>query len=62
MLTKSFEDKSHDSAMFFEGLREDEDVIEIDAQHTLHDQVLEDVIHHCLEGRGGVGKSEEHYQ
>src|ERR1700733_108125 len=48
--------------MFSNGLREDEDVIEIDAYHALVNEVLEDVIHHGLEGRRGVGESKEHHQ
>ena len=62
MLTKSFEYKSGDSAMFFEAFHEDENVIQVDTYHTLHDQVLEDVVYHHLEGQRGVDQSKEHYQ
>ena len=48
--------------MFFEAFREDENVIQVDTYHALHNQVLEDVIHHHLEGRKRVGQSKEHYQ
>ena len=40
--------------MFFEGLREDEDVVQIDYDYAFRDKILEDVVHHCLEGGGNV--------
>jgi hypothetical protein len=48
--------------MFFDALREDEDVVEVYVNHTFHDEVLENVIHHHLEGGGRVSESEKHHQ
>jgi hypothetical protein len=48
--------------MFFDALREDEDVVEVYANHAFHDEVLENVVHHRLEGGGRVGESEKHHQ
>jgi hypothetical protein len=41
---------------------ENEEVIHIDDEPSFSDHVSEGVIHESLEGRGGVGKSEEHYR
>ena len=40
----------------------DEDVVEVYHDVARQDEVLEDVVHHCLEGRGGVGQAEVHHQ
>ena len=48
--------------MLFQGLHEDEDVIQVYAYMSLHDKVLENVIHHGLEGSRAVGESKEHNQ
>jgi len=40
----------------------DQDVIQIDHHDAFHYEVLEDVIHHSLEGGQTVGHSEEHHQ
>src|SRR5262249_15179633 len=40
----------------------DEDVVEINHDISGQDQVLENVVHHGLERRGGVGQAEVHYQ
>ena len=45
-----------------QGLGEDQDVIQVHADHSFHDGVTEDVIHHCLEGGWTVSESKEHYQ
>jgi hypothetical protein len=47
--------------MLFEGLREDENVIEVNDNMPLCNKVCEDVIHHGLEGRRRICESEEHY-
>ena len=38
----------------------DEHVIHIDDQPSFVDEVLEGMVHVCLESGGGVAKSEEH--
>src|SRR5258706_1315857 len=43
-----------------EGVGVDEDIIHIAYGLTIVDEVLEDIIHHCLEHHGGVTQSEEH--
>jgi len=43
-----------------QGLREDEDVVQIDHDHAFQDEVLEDVVHHRLEGGRTVHEAEEH--
>jgi hypothetical protein len=40
----------------------DEDVVEVDHDISRQNEVLEDVVHHCLEGGQGVGKAEVHHQ
>jgi hypothetical protein len=40
----------------------DEDVIKVDHDISRQDEVLEDVVHHCLEGGRGVGKAKVHHQ
>jgi hypothetical protein len=39
---------------------EDQDVVEIDGDDAFGDQVLEDLIHHCLEGGRTIGEAEVH--
>ena len=41
---------------------DNEDVIKVHYDIARQDEVLEDVIHHCLEGRRGVGQAEVHHQ
>src|SRR5258706_6519619 len=43
-----------------EGVGVDEDIIHIAYGLTIVDEVLEDIVHHCLECHGGVTQSEEH--
>jgi len=43
-------------------LGEDQDVVQIDHHNTFCYEVLEDVIHHGLEGSWTVSHSKEHYQ
>jgi hypothetical protein len=62
MFAKSFEEQSGDMSMFLDGLREDENVIEVNTDDSFHDEVLEDVVHHSLEGGGRISESEKHHQ
>jgi len=39
-----------------------QDVIQVDHHDTFHYEVLEDVVHHSLEGDQAVSHAEEHYQ
>src|SRR6202789_2752798 len=48
--------------LFFHRLRKDEYVVEVDTDDALHDEILEDVVHHGLKGRRGVRESEEHHK
>ena len=48
----AIQDGSSDSMVLFEGVREDEDVIEVNRDDTLCDEVLKDLVHHSLEGHG----------
>ena len=43
-------------------LGEYQDVIQVHTDHPFHDEVTEDVIHHCLKGGWAVGELEEHDQ
>ena len=45
--------------VFGEGVRVNEDIIHI-AYHTVVDELMEDIIHHCLECCGGVTQSKKH--
>ena len=48
--------------MLLQGLGEDEDVIKIHTQHSLCNEVTEDVIHHGLECSWAIGEVKEHDQ
>jgi hypothetical protein len=48
--------------MLFHCLCKDEDVIQVDTDHTLGDEILENVIHHSLKGGRAVSETEEHHQ
>ncbi|KAG5734891.1 hypothetical protein E4T56_gene13754 [Termitomyces sp. T112] len=37
-----------------------EDVVKVHAHYTLHNEVLEDVVHHGLKGGGAIGETKEH--
>ena len=60
MLLQQFQNLVGDLPVLFKGLREDEDVVQIDHDHTFQFEVLKDVVHHCLEGGGTVREAEEH--
>jgi len=48
--------------VFGKGLQVDQNVIKVNTYHSFHDEVLEYVIHHRLEGSWAIGGSEEHHQ
>ena len=48
--------------MFFHGFREYEDVVKVHTDDTFHDQVLKDLVHHCLKCGGTICETKEHYQ
>ena len=48
--------------MLFLRLGEDQDVVQVDHHNTFRYEVLEDIIHHSLEGGQTVSHSKEHYQ
>src|ERR1700685_2626882 len=62
VLSESFQYQSCHSVMFFHCLCKDEDVIQVDTDHVFSDEVLEDVVHHGLEGGWAVSETEEHHQ
>jgi hypothetical protein len=53
---------SDHSQVFHQCLGEDEDVIQVHTDHSFHDEVSENVIHHGLEGGRAVHESKEHNQ
>jgi len=60
-----FQDLQHPSdrlLVFFLRLGEDQDVVQINHHDTFCYEVLEDVVHHGLEGGRTVSHSKEHYQ
>jgi len=62
VLAKTLWDTPHYPSVFSEGLQVDQDVIEVDAYQAFHDDVLENVIHHGLEGCWAIGETKEHHQ
>ncbi|KAG6884182.1 hypothetical protein C0993_000584, partial [Termitomyces sp. T159_Od127] len=50
----------HDLAVLLKHFGVDEDVVKVYAHYTLHNEVPEDVIHHCLESGWTVGESKEY--
>ena len=52
---EAFEDFMGDLAVLFKSHGEDEDVVEVNAHHAIHDKVVEDVIHYFLEHHRAVG-------
>jgi hypothetical protein len=49
-------------AVFFHRVGEDQDVVEIDGNDAFSDQVLEDLVHHGLEGGRTIGEAKLHDQ
>ncbi|OSX62445.1 hypothetical protein POSPLADRAFT_1122462, partial [Postia placenta MAD-698-R-SB12] len=39
-----------------------EDVIQVYEDFATDDEIMEDLVHHCLESCGRIGEAEEHYQ
>jgi len=60
MLLQQLQNAAGDLPVFFKGLLEDEDVIQIDHDYAFQDEVFKDVVHHRLEGGGTVREAEEH--
>jgi len=58
---KLLQDQTHNVMMLLHGFSVDEDVVEVHTDHSLHDEVLKDLIHHFLEGRRTVCKAKEHH-
>ena len=48
--------------MFSNGFHKDQNVVEVYTHNIFLNQILEDVIYYCLEGRWGIGQSEKHHQ
>jgi len=62
VFAKSLQDQTCNAMVLLHAFNIDEDVIEVHADHSLHNEVLKDLIHHCLEGRRTVCKAKEHHQ
>ncbi|KAG5735370.1 hypothetical protein E4T56_gene12816 [Termitomyces sp. T112] len=60
VLVEAFQDKASDLTVFFQHFGVDENVVKVYTHYALCNEVLEDVVHHCLESGGAVGLSEEH--
>jgi hypothetical protein len=60
VLLESFEHQACHPVMLFHCFCEDEDVIQVDTDYAFRDEVLEDIVHHGLEGGRAVGEAEEH--
>ncbi|KAG5351623.1 hypothetical protein C0989_005591 [Termitomyces sp. Mn162] len=60
VLAEAFQDEASDLMVLLHCFSVDEDIVEVYAHYALCNEVLEDVVHHGLEGGGAVGKSEEH--
>ena len=54
VFTEALHDQATDVAMFFQCVCEDENVVEVNTHNAFQDQVMEDVVHHRLEGRRAV--------
>src|SRR5258708_1537501 len=54
------EDLADNLPVFGEGGGVDEDVVHVAYDFATVDELMKDVIHHCLEHHGGVAQSEEH--
>jgi len=48
--------------MLFLHLGKDQDVVQIDHHNAFYYEVLEDVVHHGLEGGRAISYSKEHHQ
>jgi len=59
VLSESFQYQMGDLVMLFHCLCKDEDVIQVDTDHTLGDEILENVIHHGLKGGWAVSETKK---
>jgi len=62
VFAESLQDQMCNAMVLLHGFSVDEDVVEVHADHSFHNEVLKDLIHHCLEGRRTVCKAKEHHQ
>src|SRR6202790_3777904 len=62
VLSESFQYQACNSVVLFHRFCKDEDVIQVDTDYTLGDEILENVIHHGLEGGRAVSETEEHHK
>jgi len=60
MLSEYGQDSGHDLPMMFNCAGVYEDIVHVDCHIAFVDEVLKNVIHHCLEGGQAVGEAEEH--
>ncbi|KAG5349195.1 hypothetical protein C0989_005307, partial [Termitomyces sp. Mn162] len=60
VLAEAFQDKASDPMVFLQHFGIDEDVVKVHTHYALCYKVLEDVVHHGLEGGGAIDESEEH--
>jgi hypothetical protein len=62
VLSESFQYQVGYSVMLFHCFCKDEDVIQVDTDHTFGNEILENVIHHGLESGWTVSETEKHHQ
>ena len=60
MLLEYVQDLDYDLLMVFNRVSVYQDIVHIDRHISLIDEVLEDVVHHGLEGGRTVGEAKEH--
>ncbi|KAG5348619.1 hypothetical protein C0989_009449 [Termitomyces sp. Mn162] len=60
VLVEAFQNETSDPMVFLQCFGVDEDVVEVHAHYTLHNEVLEDIVHYGLEGGWAVGETKEH--
>ena len=62
MESKEIQDLTNNFPVLFQCSSEDKDIIQVDHYNAFCDQLLEDAIHHCLEGGWSIGQPKEHDQ
>src|ERR1700761_5346482 len=60
ILLENFHDLADNLSMLFQGFSEYEDVIQIYHYYSFRNQILENSVHHHLEGSRTIGQTEEH--
>ena len=60
MFSEYVQDSGHHFPMMFDHVGIYEDIVHVDCHIALIEEVLENVIHHCLEGGWAVGEAKEH--